>query len=39
MNLSLFVDRGKIEDMITFEDIGLLFVFDLLVTTSILSKN
>ena len=29
MNLTLFVDKGKIEDVITFAELGLMFVFEM----------
>lgn len=29
MNLALFVDKGKIEDLIPFTDIGLSFAFQM----------
>lgn len=32
MNLAIFVDKGKIDDVITFQDIGVMFVFDMEVT-------
>ncbi len=32
MNLAIFVDKGKIDDVITFQDIGVMFVFDMDVT-------
>ncbi len=31
MNLALFVDTGKIEDVITFQELGLMFVFEMQV--------
>ena len=32
MNLAIFVDKGKIDDIINFQDIGVMFVFDIEVT-------
>ena len=32
INLAQFLDQGKLEDMINFEDVSVLFVFDLQVT-------
>jgi hypothetical protein len=29
MNLALFVDKGKVEDLIPFTDIGLSFAFQI----------
>ena len=32
MNLAIFVDKGKIDDVITFQEIGVMFIFDMEVT-------
>ena len=39
MNLAQFVDNGKIDDVISFQDIGVLFVFELEVKLSAPQKQ
>ena len=39
MNLSQFVDTGKIDDVISFQDVGVLFVFEMEVTLANLSES
>lgn len=34
MNLAQFLDTGKIDDVISFSDINVLFVFEMEVTTA-----
>lgn len=38
INLAQFVDTGKIEDVITFEDLKIVFVFDMQVASNVTAK-